>query len=183
MPLDVQPLNLERLVTSGLHTRPIDRRGDELYDLISGAPQATEFALTRFLDALDERKLYNSARNVEIAAWKLANARDDEYGGSLENRMRFPLEVFEATRAAFPAEKPVWMRVSATDWVPGGWDIEDSVAFAKELHARGCDYICTSSGVFLDRGEDEVRHTRGQGRRQLAARAGQGTTEQVARSR
>ena len=49
VPLDVQPLNLERLVTSGLHTRPIDRRGDELYDLISGAPQATEFALTRFL--------------------------------------------------------------------------------------------------------------------------------------
>jgi 2,4-dienoyl-CoA reductase-like NADH-dependent reductase (Old Yellow Enzyme family) len=53
----------------------------------------------------------------------IANKREDEYGGSLENRMRFPIEVFEAVRAAFPAEKPVWMRISATDWVPNGWDI------------------------------------------------------------
>ena len=54
----------------------------------------------------------------------LSNRRDDEYGGSLENRMRFPLEVFDAVRAAFPADRPVTMRVSATDWVDGGWDIE-----------------------------------------------------------
>ena len=47
----------------------------------------------------------------------LANQRNDEYGGSLENRMRFPLEVFDAVRAAFPADKPVWVRISATDWV------------------------------------------------------------------
>jgi hypothetical protein len=54
----------------------------------------------------------------------LANHRDDAYGGSLENRMRFPLEVFDAVRAAVPADKPVWVRVSATDWVEGGWDLE-----------------------------------------------------------
>lgn len=68
----------------------------------------------------------------------LANRRDDEYGGSLENRMRFPLEVFDAVRAAFPADKPVWMRISATDWVPGGWDIEGTIALARALQARGC---------------------------------------------
>ncbi|WP_250530180.1 NADH:flavin oxidoreductase/NADH oxidase [Caballeronia sp. ATUFL_F1_KS4A] len=76
----------------------------------------------------------------------LSNRRDDEYGGSLENRMRFPLEVFDAVRAAFPAERPVTIRVSGTDWVDGGWDIEQTVAFAKALEARGCDAVHVSSG-------------------------------------
>jgi 2,4-dienoyl-CoA reductase-like NADH-dependent reductase (Old Yellow Enzyme family) len=70
----------------------------------------------------------------------IANRRTDDYGGSLENRMRFPLEVFEAVRAAFPADKPVGVRVSATDWVEGGWDIDQTIAFAKELKARGALY-------------------------------------------
>lgn len=76
----------------------------------------------------------------------LSNRRDDAYGGSLENRMRFPLEVFDAVRGAFPSAKPVWVRVSATDWVPGGWDIDGTVAFAKALQARGCAAIHVSSG-------------------------------------
>jgi 2,4-dienoyl-CoA reductase-like NADH-dependent reductase (Old Yellow Enzyme family) len=76
----------------------------------------------------------------------LSNQRTDEYGGSLENRMRFPLEVFDAVRAAFPADKPVTMRLSATDWVEGGWDIEQTIAFAKALEARGCAAIHVSSG-------------------------------------
>jgi 2,4-dienoyl-CoA reductase-like NADH-dependent reductase (Old Yellow Enzyme family) len=76
----------------------------------------------------------------------LSNQRTDEYGGSLENRLRFPLEVFEAVRAAFPAGKPVGVRVSASDWVAGGWDIEQTVAFVRELKARGVDWIDASSG-------------------------------------
>ncbi|MCX7034171.1 MAG: NADH:flavin oxidoreductase/NADH oxidase [Arenimonas sp.] len=76
----------------------------------------------------------------------LSNRRDDDYGGSLENRMRFPLEVFDAVRAAFPAERPVSVRLSGTDWVPGGWDIEQTVAFSKALEARGCSAIHVSSG-------------------------------------
>ncbi len=76
----------------------------------------------------------------------LSNQRDDEYGGSLENRLRFPLEVFEAVRAAFPADRPVSVRVSGTDWVPGGWDSDDTVAFARELEKRGCSVIHVSSG-------------------------------------
>ena len=76
----------------------------------------------------------------------VANRRDDAYGGSLVNRMRFPLEVFEAVRAAFPAEKPVWLRVSATDWVEGGWDVDSTVAFGKALASRGCAAIHVSSG-------------------------------------
>jgi 2,4-dienoyl-CoA reductase-like NADH-dependent reductase (Old Yellow Enzyme family) len=76
----------------------------------------------------------------------LSNRREDEYGGSLENRMRFPLEVFDAVRAAFPAERAVTMRVSGTDWAEGGWDSDQTVAFAKALEARGCSAIHVSSG-------------------------------------
>jgi 2,4-dienoyl-CoA reductase-like NADH-dependent reductase (Old Yellow Enzyme family) len=76
----------------------------------------------------------------------LANQREDEYGGSRANRMRFPLEVFEAVRSAFPADRPVWARVSATDWVAGGWDLEDTIAFAQALKARGCAAIHVSTG-------------------------------------
>ncbi|TRW18315.1 NADH:flavin oxidoreductase/NADH oxidase [Glacieibacterium frigidum] len=76
----------------------------------------------------------------------LSNRRDDEYGGSAENRMRFPLAVFEAVRSAFPASKPVTMRVSGTDWVDGGWDAAQTVRFARELEARGCAAIHVSSG-------------------------------------
>jgi 2,4-dienoyl-CoA reductase-like NADH-dependent reductase (Old Yellow Enzyme family) len=76
----------------------------------------------------------------------LSNRRSDEYGGSVENRMRFPLEVFDAVRAAFPADRPVTVRVSGTDWVKGGWDIGPTIAFAKALEARGCAAIHVSSG-------------------------------------
>ena len=76
----------------------------------------------------------------------LSNRRDDEYGGSLENRMRFPLEVFDAVRAVFPKGRPVTMRVSGTDWAEDGWDIEQTIAFARALEARGCDAIHVSSG-------------------------------------
>jgi len=76
----------------------------------------------------------------------LSNRRTDDYGGSLENRMRFPLEVLDAVRAEFPADKPVTMRVSGTDWVEGGWDIEQTIVFAQALEERGCAAIHVSSG-------------------------------------
>ncbi|MES2238229.1 MAG: NADH:flavin oxidoreductase/NADH oxidase [Pseudomonadota bacterium] len=76
----------------------------------------------------------------------IANHRTDAYGGSLENRLRLPLEVFAAVRAVWPAEKPLGVRISATDWVPGGWDIEQSAIFAQALKKLGCDWIDASSG-------------------------------------
>ncbi len=76
----------------------------------------------------------------------IANQRADAFGGSLENRMRFPLAVFDAVRAAVPASMPVGVRISATDWVEGGWDIEQSVVFSRELAARGCAFMHVSSG-------------------------------------
>ena len=76
----------------------------------------------------------------------LSNQRTDEYGGSLEKRMRYPLEVFAAIRAAWPKDKPIGIRVSAVDWVEGGTTIEDTIKFAQELKALGCDYMDVSSG-------------------------------------
>ncbi|MGA9163737.1 MAG: NADH:flavin oxidoreductase/NADH oxidase [Thiobacillus sp.] len=76
----------------------------------------------------------------------LSNVRTDQYGGSLQNRMRFPLEVFEALRDAVPADRPVGARISATDWVAGGWDLEQSIVFTRELQRRGCAFIDVSSG-------------------------------------
>ena len=76
----------------------------------------------------------------------LANQRDDEYGGSLENRMRYPLAVFRAVRAAVPAAMTVGVRISASDWVDGGWDVEQSIAFARELERAGCHFMHVSSG-------------------------------------
>ena len=82
----------------------------------------------------------------------VSNRRSDEYGGSLENRMRFPLEVFDAVRGAFPPERPVGARISATDWLeeidppPPSWTLEQSLVFARALKARGCDWIDVSSG-------------------------------------
>ncbi|MES1149319.1 MAG: NADH:flavin oxidoreductase/NADH oxidase [Bradyrhizobium guangdongense] len=76
----------------------------------------------------------------------ISNRRDDEYGGSLENRMRYPLEVFEAVRAVVPDDKPVGIKVSATDWVEGGWDLAQTIAFARELKTRGAVWIDVSSG-------------------------------------
>jgi 2,4-dienoyl-CoA reductase-like NADH-dependent reductase (Old Yellow Enzyme family) len=76
----------------------------------------------------------------------IANKRTDQYGGSLENRMRYPLEVFDAVRAAFPDNKPIGVKVSATDWVEGGWDLAQTIELAKELKKRGVDWIDASSG-------------------------------------
>ena len=76
----------------------------------------------------------------------LSNTRSDAYGGSVENRRRFPLEVVEAMRAAWPAEKPLGLRITGSDWIEGGLTVEDAVAFAKALRERGVDYVCVSSG-------------------------------------
>jgi len=76
----------------------------------------------------------------------LANQRTDEYGGSLENRLRFPIEVFCAMRAVWPQEKPMSVRISATDWVPEGIGGEESVEIAKAFHAAGADIIHVSTG-------------------------------------
>ena len=76
----------------------------------------------------------------------ISNQRDDEYGGSTGNRIRFPLEVFEAVRGVWPQDRALGVRVSATDWIEGGWTPEETVVFAKALKAAGCDFVDVTSG-------------------------------------
>ncbi|RYZ87198.1 MAG: oxidoreductase, partial [Proteobacteria bacterium] len=81
----------------------------------------------------------------------ISNHRDDQYGGSLENRMRFPLAVAKAVRAAWPAEFPLFVRISATDWVPAGWDLEESIQLSIQLKSLGIDLIdCSTGGTAPD---------------------------------
>ena len=78
----------------------------------------------------------------------IANARRDQYGGALEDRMRFPLEVAAAVREAWPSDKPLFVRVSSIDDVEGGWSLDDTVAFAKRLKSLGVDVVdCSSGGI------------------------------------
>jgi NADPH2 dehydrogenase len=78
----------------------------------------------------------------------ISNKRTDRYGGSIENRMRYPLEVYDAVRAVFPERKPIGFRLSATDWIEGGWDVPQAIELAKQLKARGVDWVdCSSGGV------------------------------------
>ncbi|MFN7130542.1 MAG: bifunctional salicylyl-CoA 5-hydroxylase/oxidoreductase [Myxococcales bacterium] len=103
----------------------------------------------------------------------LTNVRRDGYGGSLENRMKFPLEVFEAVRAVWPAEKPMSARISATDWAEGGFTGDDAVVLARALKALGCDIVDVSTGqtvpyarpefgrMWQTRFADQVRHEAG----------------------
>lgn len=76
----------------------------------------------------------------------VANQRSDAYGGSLENRMRFPLAVVEAVRAAWPQDKTLGARINGTDWVEGGWSVDDAIAYGRRLLDAGVDYLSVSSG-------------------------------------
>jgi len=86
----------------------------------------------------------------------LSNRRDDAYGGDAERRMRFPLEVAAAVRAAVPSDRALGLRISASDWVDGGFDLDAAVAFAGALKSIGCDYVCVSSGGLVGRQQIRV---------------------------
>ncbi|HCU53211.1 MAG TPA: oxidoreductase, partial [Gammaproteobacteria bacterium] len=81
----------------------------------------------------------------------LTNRRTDQYGGSLDNRMRLPLEVVRTIRQIWPAHLPVFVRLSASDWVDGGWDLPQSIEFSKQLKLLGVDLVdCSSGGLTAD---------------------------------
>jgi 2,4-dienoyl-CoA reductase-like NADH-dependent reductase (Old Yellow Enzyme family) len=105
--------------------------------------QATRRAERLGLDAVEIHAAHGYLLHQFLSP--LSNLRDDAFGGDLEDRMRFPLRVFEAVRAAWPPHKPVSVRISASDWVEGGWDLEQSVVFVQALKDRGCDVVHVSS--------------------------------------
>lgn len=115
---------------------------------IDGIVDAFEAAARRALAAGFEVLEIHAAHGYLLHEFlsPLANRRTDDYGGSLENRMRLALRVVERLRNAMPAELPLFLRVSATDWVAGGWDAAESVALARRVKALGVDLVDTSTG-------------------------------------
>jgi len=112
--------------------------------VIADFVQAVERGIRAGFDMLE----LHAAHGYLLASFisPLTNKRTDDYGGTLENRMRFPLEVFRAMRAAWPEGKPMSVRISATDWQDGGLTGEDSVAMARMFAQEGCDLIDVSTG-------------------------------------
>jgi 2,4-dienoyl-CoA reductase-like NADH-dependent reductase (Old Yellow Enzyme family) len=148
-------------------------RGEKTWDIVAPTtePMAEGFIVPRALSAGDlatlKDKWVDAARRAIDCGFEvleihnahgylihsflspLSNTRNDSYGGDFAGRTRFPLELAAALREVWPKDKPVFLRVSAVDGVDGGWTIEDTVAYAKELKARGIDVIdCSSGGLF-----------------------------------
>ena len=111
-----------------------------------GFAEATKRALTAGFDMVELHSAHGYLLNQFLSP--VANKRTDDYGGSRENRMRFPLEVAAAVRAAWPGDKPLFARISVTDWIDGGWDVDDSIAYARKLKDIGVDLIHCSAGGF-----------------------------------
>ena len=173
MPIGIQLAHAGRKSSSrvpwegGLQVRP-DEPGGWQSDAPSAMPHGAQEAPPHALDAAGLARVRQAFADCALRAHRLgldlielhaahgyllhqflsplSNQRADAYGGSLQNRMRFPLEVFDAVRAVLPPDFPLGVRISATDWVDGGWDLPQSVAFAQALHARGCSFIHVSSG-------------------------------------
>jgi 2,4-dienoyl-CoA reductase-like NADH-dependent reductase (Old Yellow Enzyme family) len=116
----------------------------EIHQLIEAFANATRHALAAEFEIVEIHGAHGYLINEFLSP--LTNHRMDEYGGTLSNRMRFALEVTEAVRAIWPARLPLFFRISATDWVPGGWTVDDSVELARCLKPLGVDVIDCSSG-------------------------------------
>jgi len=111
--------------------------------------RSTKLALQAGFEALELHMAHGYLLHSFLSP--LSNRRTDEYGGSLDNRLRFPLRVAQAVRAAWPAELPLLVRVSCTDWVQGGWDLPSTLEFARRLKALGVDLLdCSSGGTVPD---------------------------------
>ena len=117
---------------------------DGIADIVRAFADSAQRAVRLGLDLIELHAAHGYLLHQFLSP--LSNRRTDVYGGSLENRMRLVLQVFDAIKAVLPASMAFGIRISATDWVEGGWDLAQSIELAKALDARGCHYIPVSSG-------------------------------------
>jgi 2,4-dienoyl-CoA reductase-like NADH-dependent reductase (Old Yellow Enzyme family) len=130
-------------------TPPAELSKAEIVRLVDAFAAAARRALTAGFQLVEIHGAHGYLAHEFLSP--LSNRRTDEYGGSLANRMRFTLEVTEAVRAAWPQNLPVFLRISASDWVDGGWDIADSVELARSVRDLGVDLVdCSSGGSSLE---------------------------------
>jgi 2,4-dienoyl-CoA reductase-like NADH-dependent reductase (Old Yellow Enzyme family) len=116
----------------------------DLADTVSAFANATKRALGAGFEVIEIHAAHGYLLHEFLSP--LSNLRTDEYGGTLENRLRFPLEVCAAVRAACPQDLPVLLRVSASDWKDGGWSVDQTIEFCRRAKALGIDLIDVSSG-------------------------------------
>jgi 2,4-dienoyl-CoA reductase-like NADH-dependent reductase (Old Yellow Enzyme family) len=128
---------------------PVALSKKEIADLVSAFADAAKRALQAGFQVIELHGAHGYLMHEFFSP--LSNHRTDEYGGPFENRIRFALETIEAVRAAWPQDLPLLLRISATDWVEGGWDIADSVELARRVKPMGVDLIdCSSGGSSLE---------------------------------
>ena len=123
---------------------PKELTGPEIEQIVAAFADAARRAVRLGFDTLEIHGAHGYLLHQFLSP--LSNKRADEWGGSFANRMRFPLRVTEAVRAAWPKEKPLGMRITTNEWVEGGLTPDDAVVFAREAKARGLDYACCSGG-------------------------------------
>ena len=130
---------------------------DDLARLRAAFAAAAQRAARLDFDALEVHMAHGYLLHEFLSP--VSNRRNDEYGGGLAGRMRFPLEVFDAVREAFPADRPVGVRVSATDWLEAedSWTPAQTLELARQLQARGCDWIDVSSGGISPRQKIDLK--------------------------
>ncbi len=126
------------------YATPHELSATEINELVARFIQATHRAYAARFDVVEIHMAHGYLLHEFLSP--LSNHRNDEYGGDFAGRIKLPLRVAAAVREAFPAHLPVFVRISATDWVEGGWDLEQSVAFVRELQKIGIDLIDCSSG-------------------------------------
>lgn len=112
--------------------------------VVSQFAEATKRALTAGFEVVEIHMAHGYLLHEFLSP--LSNRRSDAYGGSFENRVRLPLRVAQAVRELWPSDKPVMVRISATDWVEGGWDLAGSIVLVKQLKSIGIDHVDVSTG-------------------------------------
>jgi 2,4-dienoyl-CoA reductase-like NADH-dependent reductase (Old Yellow Enzyme family) len=127
----------------------------EVEGLVEAFTRAAERARNIGFDAIELHAAHGYLLHQFLSP--LSNRREDDYGGNLDNRLRFPLAVYDAARSVWGKEQALGVRVSATDWVEGGWDLEQTLSLAKALDARGCDWLDVSSGGLSDEQKLDVK--------------------------
>lgn len=123
---------------------PAELTRDEIAELVQKFTEAARRALAAGFDLVEIHGAHGYLLSEFLSP--LANQRTDEYGGSFENRTRFPLEVTDAVRSVWPADRPLFYRITASDWAEGGWTADDTVRFARILKQHGVDLLDCSSG-------------------------------------
>ncbi len=129
---------------SPAYPKPTEMNVSDIAECVSAFAQAAGRALHAGFEVVEIHAAHGYLLHEFLSP--LSNLRTDAYGGSLENRMRFPLETLRAVRAAWPDRLPLMLRISASDWKDGGWDLAQSIEFARRARAEGVDLIDVSSG-------------------------------------